>query len=61
MKIIIIVSVVSNLFVYGIVYKIWCDDCKEIGKDNLAVSLLERLRAAFLIFTLPCIVGLLMR
>ena len=61
MTIIIIVCIVSNLIVYGIVYRIWLDDCKEIGKDNLAVSLSERLRATFLIFTLPCIVGLLMR
>ncbi len=61
MKIIIIVCIVSNLFVYGLVYKIWIDDCKDIGKDNLAVSLVERLRAAFLIFTLPCIIGILTR
>ena len=61
MKVIIIICIVSNLFAYGIIYKIWVDDCKEIGKDNLAVSLSERLRAAFLVFTLPCIVGLLMR
>ena len=61
MKVIIIICIVSNLFVYGIVYKIWVDDCKEIGKDDLAVSLLERLRAAFLVITLPCVVGLLMR
>ena len=61
MKVIIIICIVSNLFVYGIVYKIWLNDCKEIGKDNLAVSLLERLRATFLVITLPCVVGLLMR
>lgn len=61
MKIIIIGCIIFNLIVYGIVYKIWVDDCKEIGKNNLAVSLLERLRATFLVITLPCIVGLLMR
>lgn len=61
MKIIIIGCIIFNLIVYGIVIKIWFCDCKEIGKDNLAVSLLERLRAAFFVFTLPCIVGLLMR
>ena len=61
MKVIIIICIVSNLFIYGIVYKIWVDDCKEIGKNNLAVSLLERLRATFLVITLPCVVGLLMR
>ena len=61
MKIIIIVCIIFNLIVYGIVCKIWADDCKEIGKNNLAVSLLERLRATFLVITLPCIVGLLMR
>lgn len=61
MKVIIIICIVSNLFIYGIAYKIWVDDCKEIGKNNLAVSLLERLRATFLVITLPCVVGLLMR
>ena len=61
MKILIIVCIVFNLIVYGIVYKIWLDDCKEIGKDNLAVSLLERLRATFFVFTLPCIIGIIKR
>ena len=61
MKVIIIGCIIFNLIVYGIVIKIWLNDCKEIGKNNLAVSLLERLRATFLVITLPCVVGLLMR
>ena len=36
-------------------------DCKEIGRENLAVSLGERLRAFFLCFVLPVILGLLTR
>ena len=31
----------------------WRKDCKEIGRENLAVSLGERLRAFFLCFVLP--------
>ena len=61
MKIIIIGCIKINLIVYGIVIKDWFCDCKEIGKDNLAVSLLERLRATFLCITLPCIIGLVWR
>lgn len=39
----------------------WRKDCREIGKENLAVSLKERLRAFFLCFVLPVILGLLAR
>ena len=61
MKIIIIGCIIFNLIVYGIVIKVWFSDCKEIGKDNLAVLLLERLRATFLVITLPCIIGIIKR
>lgn len=37
----------------------WRKDCKEIGRENLAVSLGERLRAFFLCFVLPVILVLL--
>ena len=36
-------------------------DCKEIGKENLAVPLKDRLEAYFLCFVLPVVLGLLMR
>ena len=36
-------------------------DCKEIGKENLAVPLKDRLTAYFLCVVLPVIMGLLMR
>ena len=39
----------------------WRRDCKEIGRENLAVSLGERLRAFFLCFVPPVILGLLTR
>lgn len=39
----------------------WRKDCKEIGRENLAVSLGERLRAFFLCFVFPVILGLLTR
>lgn len=37
----------------------WRKDCKEFGKENLAVSLVERLWAFFLCFVIPVILGLL--
>ena len=33
-------------------YFVWRKDCKEIGKDNLAVSLAERFRAWLFVFPL---------
>ena len=36
-------------------------DCKEIGKDNLALSLKERLFNYFLCIPLPLILGLLLK
>ena len=37
----------------------WQKDCKEYGKEHLAVSLWERLRAFAICFVIPVIVGLL--
>lgn len=37
----------------------WQKDCKEIGKDNLAVPLGERLRAYFICFILPIILTII--
>lgn len=36
-------------------------DCKEIGKENLAVPLKERLESYFFFIVLPAVMGLLMR
>ena len=36
-------------------------DCKKFGKENLVVPLKERLKAYFLWFVLPVVLGLLMR
>lgn len=36
-------------------------DCKEIGKENLAVPLKDRLEAYFFCFVLPVVMGFLMR
>lgn len=36
-------------------------DCKEIGKENLAVPLKDRFKAYFFCFVLPVVMGLLMR
>ncbi len=61
MKLAILISLIINMIAYVLVIIFWLEDCKEIGKDNLAVPLLERLRAAFFIVTLPCIFGLFLR
>ena len=61
MKILILCVVAFNLFIYLLQIISWRKDCKEIGKEYLAVSLPERLRATFLCITLPCILGLIMR
>lgn len=52
---------VLNVLLYSFIFFSWRKDCKEIGKDHLAVSLHERIRVAFLCFTLPCILGLATR
>lgn len=36
-------------------------DCKRIGKENLAVSLKERLVSYFLWIVVPVVLGLIMR
>ncbi len=61
MKILILCIIIFNLIIYGLQLISWKKDCKEIGRDNLAVPLHERLKATFLVITLPCILGLIMR
>lgn len=61
MIILIGIVVAFNAIVYLLAYIGWKRDCWDIGKDNLAVPLKERIKAAFLGFTLPCILGLLMK
>ena len=55
----ILIFLVINVPAYIYVYFAWRKDCKEIGKDNLAISLKERMKALFLCLTLPCILGLI--
>ena len=61
MTFIVILILVINVPAYLWVYVSWKRDCKDIGKDNLAVSLPERIKVTFLCVTLPCILGMLMR
>jgi len=61
MKVLILIVLALNLMMYVWIYFTWRKDCKEIGKDQLAVSLGERMRAAFLCVTLPCLLGLATR
>ena len=51
------------LWLVGIFFivRTWKRDCEEIGKENLAVSLWERIRAFAICFVIPVVVGLLMR
>jgi hypothetical protein len=61
MKIAILVTLLINIVVYTCQIISWVKDCKEIGKERLAVPLPDRLRATFLCITLPCIIGLAWR
>lgn len=58
----IIFAIVVPLWLIGIfiIVREWKRDCKEIGRENLAVSLRERLMAFAICFVIPVIVGLLM-
>lgn len=51
------------LNVLGIVLVLlsWHKDCKRYGKDNLAVSLKDRIGAFMFCITIPCVLGLLSR
>ena len=61
MNVLILILLALNVATYALVYFDWRRDCKEIGKDHLAVSLGERIRSAFLCVTLPCLLGLATR
>ncbi len=61
MKIAILVILIINIVVYTCQIIGWVKDCKEIGKERLAVPLPDRLRATFLFITLPCIIGVVWR
>ncbi len=61
MKVLILILLALNVTTYAWVYFSWRRDCEEIGKDQLAVSLSERVRATFLCVTLPCLLGLATR
>jgi hypothetical protein len=39
-----------------IIILIWRKDCKKIGKENLAVSLSERLTSYFIMVVLPILI-----
>jgi len=59
----IILAIAVPLWSAGIFFivRTWKRDCEEIGKENLAVSLWERIRAFAICFVIPVVVGLLMR
>jgi hypothetical protein len=58
----IILAIAILLWLVGIFFIIreWKRDCEEIGKENLAVSLWERIRAFAICFVIPVVVGILM-
>lgn len=45
-----LICLTMQIIVVISVYFIWKKDCKEIGKENLAVSLGERLIVSFIVF-----------
>lgn len=45
-----------QLFLYLFIYFVYCQDCKKIKKENLAVSLPERLVVCFMVFTIPTLI-----
>lgn len=59
MIVIISIVVLINVCFYAFIYFNWKKDCKEIGKNNLAVSLGERMIAGFWCVTFPCLFGLI--
>ena len=61
MKWAIIISLLINVPIYIVQYVLYLGDCKEIGKENLAVPLRERMIATAIVVTVPCILGILFR
>ena len=53
---VIIVGMVDLLILLGVI-SIWYKDCKQIGKDNLAVSLKRRLVIYIFFIILPSFIG----
>lgn len=49
-----------NALCYFLIWLEWRKDVREIGINNLAVSLRERFQALFMMLTLPCILGLVL-
>ena len=61
MKWFITILILLNVVCYILVWQVWRKDCKEIGKNNLAVPLKERFFSLFILLTLPTIIGLCAR
>ena len=61
MKVVIKIALLINVPIYIWQYVGWLKDCKEIGKENLAVPLWERMKATMLAVTIPCIIGIISR
>ena len=56
----IVLTIAIPLWLVGIFFVIrqWKRDCKEIGKENLAVPLWERINAFVVCFVIPVFVGI---
>lgn len=55
MIIIVVVIISFDLLVLAGIVKIWSDDCEKYGKENLAVSLGERISTYFVFILLPSV------
>lgn len=51
----ILIIILLNAILYSFVIYVQVKDCKVIGKERLAVPLIERLCVAFALYTLPSI------
>ena len=53
-----VIALALNIMTYTLVYIRWRVDCREIGRDRLAVPLRDRIYAAFFVVTLPSALAL---
>ncbi len=53
-----VIALALNIVTYALVYIRWRIDCREVGKDRLAVPLRDRIYAAFFVVTLPSALAL---
>jgi hypothetical protein len=61
MIIVVVVIISFDLLILAGIVKIWLDDCEKYGKENLAVSLGERVSTYFVFILFPSVVVFLLK